>query len=79
MAKYKKYLDIWFAKGTKHIGLLNYKEPWKEVGIKPMWEIRTNGGKRKNGDTCFDFFIHFGYLVFNYTNFELQGGKRGIK
>lgn len=47
MTKYKKYLDIWFAKGTKNISLLNYKEPWKEIGNKPMWGIRTNGGKRK--------------------------------
>lgn len=75
MAKCKKYLDIWFAKGTKHIGLINYKKPWKENGNKPMWEIRTNGARKKNGDTCLDFFIHLGYLVFNYTNFELQGRK----
>ena len=75
MAKYKEYLDIWWAKNTKHIGLLNYRESWKEVGNKPMWGIRTNGGRRKNGDTCFDFFVHFGYLIFNYTNFNLQGRK----
>lgn len=75
MVTYKKYLDIWWDKNTKHIGLLNYKEPWKEVGNKPIWGIRTNSGRRKNGDKCFDFFIHFGYLIFNYTNFNLQGRK----
>lgn len=75
MATHKVYLDIWWDKDTKHIGLLNYKEPWKEVGNKPIWGVRTNGGRRKNRDKCFDFYIHIGYLIFNYTNFNLQGRK----
>ena len=70
--KPKTYIDLWWSKDTKHIGLYNYKNPWKEYGNSPMWEIRTNGAKRKNGDTCFDFFIHLGYLIFNYTNYNLQ-------
>lgn len=75
MATHKVYLDIWWSKDTKHIGLLNFKKPWKEVGNEPIWRITTNGGRRKNGDKCFDFFINFGYLIFNYTNFNLQGRK----
>lgn len=46
MTTHKVYFDIWWDKDTKHIGLLNYKEPWKEVGNKPIWRIRTNGGRR---------------------------------
>ncbi len=75
MTSYKTYIDKWWAKDTKHIGLYNYKEPWKENGNKPMWKIRTNGTRKRNGDNAFDFYIHFGYLIFNYTNFDLQGRK----
>ena len=72
---YKTYFDKWWNHDLKHISLLDYTQPWKENGNKPMFCIRTNGAKKKNGDTCFDFFIHFGYLIFNYTNFDLQGNK----
>lgn len=75
MASYKTYIDKWWAKDTKNISLISYKKPWKENGNKPIWKIRTNGGRKRNGDNCFDFFIHLGYLVFNYTNFNLQGRK----
>ncbi len=73
MNKRMTYLDIWWAKGTKNISLINYKEPWMKNGNPPMWKIRTNGAKRKNGDSCFNLYIQLGYLVFNYTNFNLQG------
>ena len=73
MAKHKKYIDIWL--GKKNISLINYKAPWKENGNPPMFNITTNGAKRKKGDTCLDIQIYFGYLVFTYTDFDLQ--KRG--
>ena len=73
---HKTYLDIWFSKGTKHIGLCNYKKAWKEVGNPPLYKIRTNGANRKNGDKVYDFFIHIGYWIFNYTNFDLQCTQR---
>ena len=72
MSKHKTYIDFWWDKDTKHIGLNNYKKAWKENGNPPMFCIRTNGGRRKNGDKCLDFFIYFGYWIFNYTNFNLQ-------
>lgn len=73
---HKKYIDFWWSKGTKNITLINYKKPWKENNISPMFCIKTNGAKKKNGDTCLAFSIYLGYLIFNYTNFNLQG-KRG--
>ena len=75
---HKKYIDFWWSKGTKNITLINYKKPWKENGNPPMFCIKTNGAKKRNGDTCLDFSIYLGYLIFNYTNFNLQR-KRGEK
>ena len=75
MATHKVYFQKWWNNDTKQISLMNYKKPWKEYGNKPMYCIRTNGAKKKNGDTCFDLHIHFGYLIFNYTNFNLQGRR----
>lgn len=73
---HKKYINIWWAKDTKNITVINYKKPWKMADNPPIWKIRTNGGRRKNGDKCLDFFIHLGYLVINYTNFDLQRERR---
>lgn len=67
--------DKWWDNDNKNISLLNYRKPWKENGNPPMFRIRTNGAKKKNGDSCFDLFIHFGYLILIYTNFNLQGKK----
>lgn len=72
MTVHKTYFDRWWKRNTKHIGLYNYKVPWKEIGQKPIWRIRTNGASRKNGDTCFDLTIFLGYIVFNYTNWDWQ-------
>ena len=55
--------------------LINYKKAWKENGIKPQFRIKTNGASKKKGDTCFSFTITFGYLLFNYINYNLQGRK----
>lgn len=69
--KHEVIFDKWWDNGNKNISLLNYRKTWKENGIKPIFRIRTNGARKKNGDKCFDFFIYFGYLVFNYTHFNL--------
>ena len=66
---YKTYFSIWFDE--KNIQLINYKKPWKEYGIRPMFKIKTNGAKRKNGDKCFTLTIYFGYLVLSYANYNL--------
>lgn len=78
MISYKEYIDFWYKNNKRHIGLISYRKVWKNNGNKPIYCIRTNGAKKKNGDTCFDFFIHIGYLVFNYTNFDLQGSKKQL-
>lgn len=75
MNGHKTYLERWWKNNTRYIGLHNYKVPWKEIGQKPIWRIRTNGASRKNGDTCFDINIFLGYIVFNYTNWNWR--KRG--
>ena len=71
--KYKTYFDIWWNQSSKNISILNYKDVWRKNKIKPMLKVRTNGAKRKNGDGCFELFIYIGYMVINYTNFNLQG------
>lgn len=62
--------EKWWHKNTKVIHL-EYCKEWE----KPMYKIYTNGGKRKNGDACFDFHIHLGRLSFWYTNSDLQRRK----
>ena len=60
-------MTIWLRKYTKVIHL-QYCKKWE----RPHFAIYTNGGKRKNGDTCFDFNIHFWKFAFWYTNYDLQ-------
>ena len=67
----KILFEKWWKKGNKKIGLIYYPN-WD----RPHYQIYTNGGKKKNGDKCFDFIIDFGYLHFSYTNFNLQGTKK---
>ena len=68
-----KIFEIWHKQ--KVWELINYKEPWKENGIKPQFFIQTNGASKKKGDTCYSFTIAFGWWLFNYTNWNLQGRK----
>lgn len=63
----------WWNKGNKCFSIINYKKVWKGLGISPLLRFRTNGAKKKNGDTCLDIHLEIGYTVFNYTNFNLQG------
>lgn len=69
MHAYKTYFSYWWKRDTKNISLRNYKKPWKENAVKPRFGIRTNHARKHDGDTCFDLFVHIGYVVFNYTNF----------
>lgn len=65
--------DIWWGKDCrKNFSIINYKEAWKEAGNKPRISFYENGGRRKNGDWCFDVFLTVGYIIINYTNFDLQ-------
>ena len=68
----KKIFEKWWCKGTKVFSIRSYKKSWKEVGNKPRISLHSNGGKRKNGDNCFDVTLTIGYTIFNYTNFDLQ-------
>lgn len=70
----KKIFEKWWDKGNKVFQITNYKKIWKEVGNKPRLLLHENGGRKKNGDNCFDISLIVGYTIFNYTNFNLQGG-----
>lgn len=72
MSYHKVIFEKWFDKDNRVISLINFKKPWKENGNPPMFKIRTNGGRKRHGDNCFDFYIHFGYLVFNYCHYNMQ-------
>jgi len=69
----KVLFEKWWSEGNKYFHIINYKQSWKEVGNPPLFRLRTNGAKKKNGDTCLDLHLEIGYTVFNYTNWNLQG------
>ena len=71
----KMIFEKWWCSGTKSFQITNYKRVWKENGTKPQLCLHHNGGKRKNGDKCFDISLIVGYTIFNYTNWDLQRGK----
>ena len=70
----KKIFEKWWDKGNKVFQITNYKKSWKEVGNKPRLLLHENGGRKKNGDNCFDISLIVGYTIFHYANFNLQGG-----
>jgi hypothetical protein len=69
----KKIFEHWWDNGNKVFQITNYKNAWKEVGNKPRLLLHENGGRRRNGDSCFDISLIVGYTIINYTNFNLQG------
>lgn len=71
----KKIFEKWWAKDTKVFSIINYKKAWKENGNKPRITIFENGGRRKNGDVCFDLHLIIGYTIFNYCNYALPRKK----
>lgn len=68
----KKLIDFWWDKSNKNFSAINYKKAWKENNNKPCIRLSSNGGKRKNNNSCFDGELVIGYIIFNYTNFNLQ-------
>lgn len=63
----------WWNNGNKVFLIINYKKSWKEYSNPPMIEFKTNGAKKKYDDSCLSVTLTIGYIVFNYTNFDLQG------
>ena len=67
-----KIFEKWWDKGNKCFSIYNYKQEWKSIGKKPKLELMSNGAKRKRGDKCLDVILILGYIVVNYTDFNLQ-------
>ncbi len=64
--------EKWWDRDTKVFSVINYKDAWKQNGNKPRLKIFENGGRRKNGDKCFDIHLIIGYTIFNYCNYDLN-------
>lgn len=73
---HKIIFEKWWNNDNKVFSIINYKEPWREHGIKPHIRFGTNGAKKKNGDYCLDVTFVIGYILISYTNYDLQGERR---
>ena len=71
----EQLFEKWWCRNTKCFSIYSYRCAWKEAGVRPGVHFHTNGGKRENGDRCFDASLTLGYTIFSYTNFDLQGTK----
>lgn len=69
----KMIYEKWWSNDTKVFQIADYSKSWKEVGNPPLFRFRTNGARKRKGDKCLDVFLEIGYIVINYTNFNLQG------
>ena len=69
----KTIFQKWWQNGNKQFCIINYKKGWKENGNKPRIKFKWNGA-RKGIDSCFDATLIIGYTIFNYTNFNYNGG-----
>ena len=69
----KTIFQKWWNNGNKQFSIINYKKAWKENGNKPRIKFHWNGA-RKGIDSCFDATLIIGYTIFNYTNFNYNGG-----
>jgi hypothetical protein len=71
---------VWFNRMTcngkqfhsKSFSIDNHRKAWIENGNKPRIVFHENGGRRKQGDKCFDVTLILGYILINYTNWQLQ-------
>lgn len=72
----KEIFEFWWSKHTKCFQITSFKKVWKENGVKPLFRLHHNGAKRSKGDVCFDIELIVGYVVFNYTNFDLQKRRK---
>ena len=64
--------EKWWDRDTKVFSIINYKDAWKQNGNKPRLKMFENGGRRKNGDKCFDIHLIIRYTIFNYCNYDLS-------
>lgn len=72
--------DKWWSNGNKNFSIRWMYKIWKANRVGPFWRFRTNDAKKSRPeDTCLDVYLELGYLVFNYTNFDLQGKRRKTK
>ena len=71
----KVLIEKWWDKGNKTFTIINYKEAWKENGNKPRLSFRTNGARKRKGDSCLDVQLIIGYTIINYVNFNLQNAN----
>ena len=74
----KTIFSLEWDQSQKYLSLIDFEEDWIKIGNIYKWynppRIVTNNDKKKNGDTCFDISIQISYLVFSYTNYNLQKG-----
>lgn len=71
----KKYIDKWFSNNEKNLTIINFKNAWKENGIKPFLRCRTNGAV-KGIHSCFSLTITLFYLDICYTDFNYNKKER---
>jgi len=56
---------------SKSVSFGDYREVWKNNGIKSKISYRTNGAKKENpNDTCLDCTLTIGRVNFGYTNWS---------
>ena len=69
----------WWDNGTKQLSIRWEYSSLSKNGTGMIWRFRTNGAKKSNPeDTCLDVFLELGYLVINYTNFNLQNSRKRL-
>lgn len=66
----------WWDNDNKVFQIVNYRKAWKENGNKPRIKLFENGGRKKNGDNCFDIHLIVGYTIFNYCHFNMNEKAR---
>jgi len=63
----KLSFSLWFDKERKSLSINAEKKQWP-----PRLSFHENGGRRKNGDKCFDCTLIVWTVCFSYTNWALQ-------
>ena len=58
---------FWLFKETKSITINANKKEWP-----PRLSFYENGGRRRQGDSCFDCTLIIGTICILYTNWNLQ-------
>lgn len=55
---------------TRSISINYARKQWA-----PRLSFHENGGRKNNGDSCFDCSLIIGTIIFSYTNWNLQNNK----